>query len=88
MRRKPRRLRVLFLYPMPVGSGPLSRTLVNRCENFNYKTTKEFYTLEDAAKIQYLINVRLGPQQIRLVIFSASNNNKIIWKGWNGAPTV
>ena len=51
-------------------------------------TTKEFYTLEDAAKIQDLINARLGSQQIRLVIFSSSNNNKIIWKGWNGAPAV
>ena len=49
-------------------------------------TTKEFYSMNDASKIQDLINVRLGPQQIRLVIFSASNNNKIIWKGWNGTP--
>ena len=47
-------------------------------------TTKEFYTLEDASKIQDLINVRFGPHQIRIVIFSAENQNKIIWKGWNG----
>ena len=49
-------------------------------------TTKECYTIEDAAKIQDLINVRLGPQNVRLVIFSAENQNKIIWKGWNGTP--
>ena len=49
-------------------------------------TTKEFYTLEDASKIQDLINGRLGPQEVRIVIFSAAKNNGIIWKGWNGRP--
>ena len=49
-------------------------------------TTKEFYTLEDASKVQDLINARMGPQEVRIVIFSAANNNRIIWKGWNDRP--
>ena len=47
---------------------------------------KDFYGIEDAIKLQDLLNVRYGQHEIRLVIFSAASQNKIIWKGWNGRP--
>ena len=49
-------------------------------------TTKDFFTLEDASKIQTLLNARFGSQEVRIVIFSSAKNNGIIWKGWNGRP--
>ena len=63
--------------------GLLARRLLS---DAGISTAKEFYTIDDAAKIQELINVRLGAQQIRIVIFSSENQNKIIWKGWKDKP--
>ena len=44
------------------------------------------YGIEDAAKLQELLNNRYGQHEIRIVIFSAESQNKIIWKGWNDMP--
>ena len=63
--------------------GLLARRLLS---DAGISTAKEFYTIDDAAKIQDLINVRLGPNQVRIVIFSAEKNNGIIWKGWDRKP--
>ena len=48
---------------------------------------RDFYGIEDAIKLQELLNSRYGEHEIRLVIFSAESQNKIIWKGWDGTPT-
>ena len=61
--------------------GELAQRLLS---DAGISTTKEFYTLADASKIQDLINARIGAQEVRLVIFSSAKNNGIIWKGWNG----
>ena len=50
-------------------------------------TEKEFYGIEDAKKIQWFFDMHYGPQEIRLVIFSAESQNKILWKGWNDRPS-
>lgn len=47
-------------------------------------TEKRQYGLNDAEQIQMLLNARYGANQIRLVIFSAEAQNRIVWKGWNG----
>ena len=47
---------------------------------------KDYYGIEDAIKLQELLNTRYGQNEIRLVIVSAESQNKIIWKGWNGTP--
>ena len=49
-------------------------------------TNKEFYGIDDASKLQVLFNNRYGQHEIRIVIFSAERQNKILWKGWNGTP--
>ena len=49
-------------------------------------TNKDFYGIEEAIKLQELLNDRFGQHEIRLVIFSAESQNKIIWKGWTGSP--
>ena len=54
--------------------------------NAGVSTEKEIYGIEDAEKIQWLFNIRYGEHEVRLVIFSAESQNKIIWKGWNGTP--
>ena len=47
---------------------------------------KDFYGIDDAIKLQELLNSRYGEHEIRLVIFSAESQNKILWKGWNDIP--
>ena len=47
---------------------------------------RSVYGIEDAIKLQELFNSRFGQHEIRIVIFSAESQNKIIWKGWNGTP--
>ena len=45
---------------------------------------RDFYGIEEAIKLQELLNNRYEEHEIRLVIFSAESQNKMIWKGWNG----
>ena len=47
---------------------------------------KNFYGIEDAVKLQELLNNRYGQHEIRIVIFSAESQNKILWIGWDGTP--
>ena len=47
---------------------------------------RNVYGIEDAVKLQELLNNRYGQHEIRIVIFSAESQNKIIWKGWIGTP--
>ena len=51
-------------------------------------TNKDVYDLNDAIKIQELLNHRYAEDEIRLVIFSSEHNKRIVWKGWANKPAL
>ena len=50
------------------------------------ETTKQQYGIDDAMRIQQLLQQRYGADAIRLCIFSHEARNALIWKGWTGRP--
>ena len=51
-------------------------------------TNKDVYDLNDAIKIQELLNHRYAEDEIRLIIFSSEHNKRIVWKGWANKPAL